>query len=31
MLNDVAPQMILDPIVLGVVSLGWYLARKQAG
>ena len=30
-LNDIAPQMILDPIVLGVVFLGWYLARKPAG
>ena len=30
-LNDIAPQMILDPIVLGIVFLGWYLARKLAG
>ena len=29
-LNDIAPQMILDPIILGVVFLGWYLARKPA-
>ena len=29
-LNDIAPQMILDPILLGVVSLGWHLARKPA-
>ena len=29
-LNDVAPQLILDPIVLAVVFLGWYLARKPA-
>ena len=30
-LNDIGPQMILDPIVLGVVFLGWYLARKPVG
>jgi hypothetical protein len=30
-LHDIAPQMILDPIVLGVVFLGWYLACKPAG
>jgi hypothetical protein len=30
-LNDIAPQMILGPILLGVVSLGWHLARKPAG
>jgi hypothetical protein len=30
-LNDIAPQMILDPIVLGVVFLGLYLARKPGG
>jgi len=30
-LNDIAPQMILDPVLLGVVFLGWYLARKPAG
>jgi hypothetical protein len=30
-LNDISPQMILDPIVLGVVFLGWYLARKPVG
>lgn len=30
-LNDVGPQMILDPILLGIVFLGWYLARKPAG
>ena len=30
-LNDIAPQIILDPIVLGVVFLGWYLVRKPAG
>jgi hypothetical protein len=29
-LNQISPQMILDPIVLGVVFLGWYLARKPA-
>jgi hypothetical protein len=30
-LNDIAPQMILDPIVLGIVFLGWYLGRKPGG
>ena len=30
-LNDISPQMILDPIVLSVVFLGWYLARKPIG
>ena len=30
-LNQVSPQMILDPIVLGVVFLGWYLARNPVG
>ena len=30
-LNDIAPQMILDLIIMGVVFLGWYLARKPAG
>ncbi len=30
-LNGISPQMILDPIVLGVVFLSWYLARKPAG
>ena len=27
-LNDISPQMIADPILLGFVFLGWYLARK---
>ena len=30
-LNDIGPQMILDPIILGVVFLGWYFACKPAG
>ena len=30
-LNQISPQLILDPIVLGVVFLGSYLARKPAG
>jgi hypothetical protein len=30
-LNQISPQMILDPIVLAVVFLGWYLARKRTG
>ena len=29
-LNDVSPQMILDAVMLGLVSLGWYLARRAA-
>jgi formate hydrogenlyase transcriptional activator len=30
-LKDISPQMIMDPIVLGVIFLSWYLARKPAG
>ena len=30
-LNQISPQMILDPIMLAVVFLGWYFARKPAG
>ena len=30
-LIDISPQMIMDPILLGVIFLGWYLARKPAG
>jgi hypothetical protein len=29
-LKDISPQMIMDPIVLGVIFLSWYLARKPA-
>ena len=30
-LKDISPQTIMDPIVLGVIFLSWYLARKPAG
>ena len=30
-LKDISPQMIMDPIVLGVIFMSWYLARKPAG